>query len=173
MRCTALTKGYENDRVRRAGPRCKRTCADGTDFCKQHSPLNKMDDVTCAICLDEIQNPMKMAGCTHVYCKECIGKNIMHGHGLCPCCRTMISFNDLVTAISPLVDKTIIDTHKLEYDVTLYPWKWCKYEWTKAMRKQFFSVYSEDTDVEQWKLEVRTRFFDESGLLRRTVYGLS
>lgn len=47
----------------------------------------------------------------------------------------------------------------------MYPWKWCKYPWTKSMTKQFFEVYQEGVDVEQWKNDIKARFFDESGRL--------
>jgi len=60
MRCIQITQA---NRV------CKRNCTDGIDFCKQHNPLNKLDDITCAICLDPITYPMKMNFCTHVFCK--------------------------------------------------------------------------------------------------------
>jgi len=164
MRCTALTKGYETDRVRRAGPRCKRNCADGTDFCKQHNPVNKLDDATCAICLDEINNPIKLY-CAHVFCKDCLHKSVLHGNIRCPCCRGYIDNVEINNCIRIHMGKHAADKFQLEQDIALYPWKWCKYPWTKSMTKKFFKVYQEGVDVEQWKNDIKARFFDESGRL--------
>jgi hypothetical protein len=61
--------------------------------------------------------------------------------------------------------KHTADKFQLEQDIALYPWKWCKYPWTKSMTKKFFEVYQEGVDVEQWKNDIKARFFDESGRL--------
>ena len=165
MRCTALTKGYETDRVRRMGPRCKRNCADGTDFCKQHNPVNKLDDATCAICLDDIKNPLKL-GCAHVFCKECISETVLHRNTRCPCCRATFDCHIIHECLRVRIGQKEADKFKLEFDVAFQPWKWVKMPWTKAMEKQFFAVHS-DVNVELWKIAIHSVFYDENGFLKR------
>jgi len=163
MRCTAITK-YDRSR-KLDGHRCTRKCSEGTDFCLQHSPLNKLEDKTCPICLDDIKDPIKMGGCTHVFCKTCITESVMHNNMNCPYCRSNVGLDVISKAFEIKVGKHMALMFRLNVDVSCQPWKWVKRPWTKQMTKQFFAVITEDVDVEEWKSHVRSMYFDENGRL--------
>lgn len=135
-RCIAFTKSGK----RGMGPRCKRNCADGSDFCKQHNPLTKMDDVTCAICLDDIKNPMKL-NCVHVFCKDCISETVLHRNVKCPCCRGTMNPDIIHECLRVKVGKKMADKFKLDYDMAARKEKWTLHQWTASMRRSFFAVY--------------------------------
>ena len=167
-RCTASTQCVECVRGYRRivkGPRCTRKCSEGTDFCFQHSPLNKLEDKTCSICLDEIKDPIKMGGCTHVFCKGCITESVMHSNMNCPYCRANVGMDVIAKAFEIKIGKHMALAFKLNVDVSVNPWKWVKHPWTKQMTKQFFAVNPEDVDVEEWKSRVRSTYYDENGTL--------
>ena len=157
-RCTANTKLSR-------GHRCTRKCQEGTDFCFQHSPLNKLDDKTCSICLDDIKDPMKMGGCTHVFCKSCITESVMHRNMNCPYCRTNVGLDVISKAFELKIGKYAALKFELDVEVSVQPWKWIKRPWTKKMTKEFYTVYPEDTDIEQWKNGIRLNYYDETGCL--------
>ena len=131
-RCTSITT---SDR------KCKRNCVTGTDFCKQHNPLNKLNDDTCSICLDTIKDPMKL-NCPHVFCKDCISNSIIKTSINCPCCRNQISMNDVEMAIKIVCGDKAARTYKLQIDVNLFPSKWARPSctWTRAMKRLVLSL---------------------------------
>ena len=167
-RCTASTQYVRNVRGYsqvRDGHRCTRKCSEGTDFCFQHSPLNKLEDKTCSICLDEIKDPIKMGGCTHVFCKGCISESVIHSNMNCPYCRANVGMDVIAKAFEIKIGKHMALAFKLNVDVSVNPWKWVKRPWTKKMTKQWFDVNPEGVDVEEWKNHVRSTHFDENGRL--------
>ena len=133
MRCTANTQSYT---------RCKRNCVDESDFCKQHNPLNKLDDITCAICLDDIKNPIKISVCSHVFCKECIANSVLHSNLKCPCCRAQMYTLDIKECIKFRMGKQPAEKFHLHIDMGLWTERWHGgTPWTNAMKKRYFSVY--------------------------------
>ena len=127
-RCSAKTK---------SNLLCKRNCMDNTDFCRQHSPLNKLDDITCAICLEDIKNPMNI-GCSHVFCKECISKSILYNSPTCPCCRNKIWIDKIYISVKHLLGKKKADVYLLSVEMQVYT-KWSR-SWTKTMTNRYNSV---------------------------------
>jgi hypothetical protein len=70
--------------------------------------LSNIDDKNCAICLDNLNNPL-ILNCSHSYCASCIMMWI-RTNKKCPECRTEINISDitLVTntvALPPLISK--------------------------------------------------------------------
>ena len=45
------------------------------------SPKTGTEEVICVICLSKPQQPTTLVSCTHVFCKECISKCILHDEG--------------------------------------------------------------------------------------------
>lgn len=131
-RCTSITT---------SGLKCKRICSADSDFCKQHNPLNKLNDDTCAICLDTIQDPMKLS-CRHVFCKDCISNSILRTSINCPCCRNQVSLNNVETAIKIVCGDKAAKTYKLQVEVALFPKKWARpsYTWTREMKRLVSSL---------------------------------
>ena len=131
-RCTSITT---SDR------KCKRNCVTGTDFCKQHNPLNKLNDDTCSICLDTIRDPMKL-NCPHVFCKDCISNSIIKTSINCPCCRNQISMNGVEIAIKTICGDKAALKYKLQIDVNLFPTKWARpsCKWTREMKRLVLSL---------------------------------
>ena len=144
-RCTANTKYTKCVRGHRRtldGHRCTRTCQDGTDFCFQHNPLNKLDDKTCSICLDDIKNPIKMDGCTHVFCKTCIADSVFHGNMTCPCCRTHMGVDVLAECFELKISKYVALKFRLDVDIAISPWRWdANRPWTQSMTRRYLAVY--------------------------------
>ena len=146
MRCIAITqnsgrKGQFGQELR-DGHRCKRSCAGDSDFCKQHNPLNTLEDQTCAICLDDIKNPMKMESCSHVFCKECLTESVVHASVNCPCCREGMSSKFIATCIKHKVGKYAADKFLLTVDMVLRPELWtATHLWTEDMMRRFTAVY--------------------------------
>jgi hypothetical protein len=166
-RCTASTKHVEFVRGYRRtvdGHRCTRKCSEGTDFCFQHSPLNKLEDKTCSICLDEIKDPLKMDGCTHVFCKTCIVESVMHCNMKCPYCRANVGLDVISKAFEIKIGKHAAIQFRFEVDVSCQPWKWVKRPWTKHMTKQFYTA-NPGVDIEQWKSTTLSKYYDENGRL--------
>jgi hypothetical protein len=128
MKCTSST---------RAGRRCKRASVDGADFCTQHNPL---DDSTCAICLEDIKNPLKLKWCSHVFCKECISQSVLHANVKCPCCRETIDTGTLASCISFKCGKRVADKFFLNVHIAMWPERWYR-PWTSKMKRLYFSVY--------------------------------
>jgi len=124
-----------------------------------------LEDKTCPICLDDIKDPIKMGGCTHVFCKACITESVMHNNMNCPYCRSNVGLDVISKAFEIKVGKHMALMFRLNVDVSCQPWKWVKRPWTKQMTKQFFAVIPEDVDVEEWKSHVRSMYFDENGRL--------
>jgi hypothetical protein len=138
-RCTAFTKSSMHRRELR---RCKRNCADGTDFCKQHNPVSKLDDVTCAICLDDIKNPLKLSGCRHVFCKTCIADSMFHANFACPCCRAHVGAPAIKECIKFRFGKKVSAQFELNAEIETFPERWYGTRpWTNAMRRRYFAVY--------------------------------
>ena len=131
-RCTSITTSNR---------KCKRNCVTDTDFCKQHNPLNKLNDDTCSICLDTIKNPMKLS-CPHVFCKHCISNSILRTSINCPCCRNQVSMNDVETAIKIVCGDKAAKTYKLQVEVALFPSKWAlpSCTWTREMKRLVTSL---------------------------------
>ena len=127
---------------KRCGRKCKRNACDGSDFCKQHNPLNKMDDITCAICLEDIKDPIKTGGCRHVFCKGCLSKSVMSNNPMCPCCRGYIGMCTTTTCIEVVCGKQIAERFKLRIDMDLNQRKWSR-PWTKDMQRRFAIAYPE------------------------------
>ena len=44
-------------------------------------PETESDDSVCVICLSKPRQPTKLVSCSHVFCKECISKCILHEEG--------------------------------------------------------------------------------------------
>jgi hypothetical protein len=124
------------------GRRCKRNACDDSDFCKQHNPLNKMDDITCAICLDDIKDPLKTQGCRHIFCKMCLANSALRNNTKCPCCRSHLGMDTLSTCIEVVCGKQASEKFKLDIDMQLYEYKWSR-PWTKTMQKRVAFVYPE------------------------------
>ena len=127
-RCTSITT---NNR------KCKRNCVTDTDFCKQHNPLNKLNDDTCSICLDTIKNPMKL-NCPHVFCKDCISKSIIWSpNKSCPCCREDLSMIHYETAIKTICGDKAAHMYKLQVELKYFPYKWSlpSNTWTRDMKR--------------------------------------
>jgi len=139
MRCTSLTLSKNGKRF---GTVCKRNCAEGTDFCYQHSPLNKLEDTVCAICLEDIKNPMKMTACRHIFCKKCITDSFLYGIK-CPCCRQQLDHDDIVKCIKVKLGNQIAKKYELDFEMSVYSYKW-KHNWTKTMQKRFLEVYPQE-----------------------------
>ena len=134
-RCTSMTTGNR---------KCKRNCISGTDFCNQHNPLNKLNDDTCAICLDSIKNPMKL-NCPHVFCKECISNSVIYSPNkikCCPCCRNTLSLDKIETAVKTICDKKAYLTYKLRLEMGFFPYKWScpSSTWTRQMKRLVISL---------------------------------
>lgn len=131
-RCTSITT---SDR------KCKRKCVGETDFCNQHNPLNKLNDDTCAICLDTIKNPMKLS-CPHVFCKDCITNSIIQASINCPCCRKQVSMNDVEVSIKTICGSKAVLKYKLQLSMALNPSKWVlpSCTWTREMKRLVCSL---------------------------------
>lgn len=137
-RCSADTKSSDPRNPRR----CRRNCAEGTDFCKQHNPLTKMDDITCAVCLDEIKNPMKMRGCSHVFCKGCIAESVLRAGPKCPCCRESVCSTNVKECIKVTMGSWRAEKFALDLEIAVCPYKWYGTRpWTQTMRKRYFAIY--------------------------------
>ena len=135
MRCSYITNN-------RRGIKCKRNACDESDFCKQHNPLNKLDDITCAICLDDIKDPVQTGWCTHLFCRDCIAESVVNTNTKCPCCRQPISVDTIGMCIRLKHRKDLADKFVLDMDIIMYPNKWGNVNrWTKAMKKMFDTVY--------------------------------
>ena len=52
----------------------------------------------CAICLDEIINPMKLL-CNHEFCKTCICNSLVKCKNQCPLCRAHPSIKNCEDAL--------------------------------------------------------------------------
>ena len=132
MRCLAVTI---------SGLKCRLACKVG-DFCTKHNPLNKLDDTTCAICLENISNPVKLNACTHVFCKPCISKAIIDKRN-CPCCRAIVSHGDAIKLIKSVRGKVIADIYDLHVSAVEFPWKYERPldQWTRKMRQMAQSYY--------------------------------
>ncbi len=146
MRCIAITKNSgrkgQFGQELRDGHRCKRNCADDSDFCKQHNPLTGLDDTMCAICLDDIKNPMKVDTCRHVFCKDCISKSVLYTAPSCPCCRAGMDTSFVADCIKHNVGKYEADKFLLNIDIALRPYMWYGTRpWTADMRRRFFAVH--------------------------------
>ena len=138
MRCTAITQHAK----RRNGHRCTRKCQEGTDFCHQHNPLNKLEDKTCPICLDDIKDPIKMGGCTHVFCKKCITESVMHENLTCPYCRAHVGENVVSKSIEVKFGKFAALKFSLDLEIRTFPWRWySERPWTKGMTSRYLAVY--------------------------------
>jgi len=152
MRCTATTKFWL---------KCKRNCVTGTDFCKQHNPLNTLDDTTCAICLDPITDPMKMNFCTHVFCKECISKNVIYSNMKCPLCREGISPENIHKCIRHKIGKRVADKITLMMEIRILPHKWfLSRPWTKTMENRFLAVFPRDNPLDMHDVEYMRYYLD-------------
>lgn len=152
MRCTATTRCWL---------KCKRNCIVGTDFCKQHNPLNTLDDITCAICLDPITDPMKMNFCTHVFCKNCISKNVIYTNMKCPMCREGISPKNIHKCISHKIGKRVADKITLMMEIRILPHKWFNGRpWTKTMEKRFLAVFPHDNPLDVHDVEYMRYYLD-------------
>lgn len=130
-RCTSMTTNNH---------KCKRSCISGTDFCNQHNPLSKLNDDTCAICLDSIKNPMKL-NCPHVFCKECISNSVIYSPR-CPCCRNMLTLDEIEIAVKTICDKKAYLMYKLRLEMGFFPYKWScpSVTWTRAMKRLVLSL---------------------------------
>jgi hypothetical protein len=122
------------------GRKCKRNACDGTDFCKQHNPLNKLDDTTCAICLDDIKDPLKTGGCRHIFCKGCLARSALNNNILCPCCRGYLGVNTLSTCIEVMCGKQRAMQFELQIEIGLNQYKWNR-PWSKDMQRRFRIAY--------------------------------
>ena len=127
--------------INKNGLKCKRNSSKETDFCTQHNPLKKIEDDTCSICLESINNPMTI-GCTHVFCKECISKSIIFGVAQsqiakCPNCRAGISMDKTIDAVEICCGERSAKLFKLRLDMATFPWKWQKPSntWTREMKR--------------------------------------
>ena len=138
MRCSHnLNNGH--------GRKCKRNACDGTDFCKQHNPLNKLDDITCAICLEDIKDPLKTGGCRHVFCKTCLAKSAMSTKPLCPCCRGHLGMKTTSMCIEVTLGKQAAERFDLSFELEFNRRKWTR-PWTNVMRRRFAFAYPEHAD---------------------------
>lgn len=145
MRCSATTKFWL---------KCKRNCVSGTDFCKQHNPLNILDDTTCAICLEPITDPMKMNFCTHVFCKECISKNVIYTNMKCPLCREGISPKNIHDCISHKMGIKAANKMTLMMEIRVLPQRWFHcHTWTATMHKRFRSAFPPEKPLSEHDLE--------------------
>ena len=144
-RCSATTKFWL---------KCKRNCIEGTDFCKQHNPLNILDDTTCAICLEPITDPMKMNFCTHVFCKECISKNVIYTNMKCPLCRECISPKNIHDCISHKMGKKAANKLTLMMEIRVLPQRWFNtFMWTDTMHKRFRAAFPPENPFTEHDLE--------------------
>ena len=114
------------------GTVCKRNCTVDSDFCKQHNPLNKLDDLTCAVCLEDIKNPMDI-GCRHIFCKECISEAVIQNRK-CPCCRADVTDYTLFKCVCTIMGLAYAYKFVLYLDMMRSPEKWRKV-WTPKMLK--------------------------------------
>jgi len=145
MRCSATTKCWL---------KCKRNCVNGIDFCSQHNPLNKLDDITCAICLDPITDPMKMNFCTHVFCKDCISSNVIYTNMKCPLCRETMSLKNIHDCISHKLNKKAANKLTLMMEIRILPHKWFQKDtWTKTMTKRFRTSFPPENPANEHDLE--------------------
>ena len=136
MRCTATTKSWLV---------CKRNSCEGSDFCKQHNPLNTLDDITCAICLEDIKDPLKAGFCRHVFCKTCIANSVFNTNSMCPYCRTQLSVKTIGECIKTVMGLQARDKFLLNMEIGVYPWKWeDRSRWTKTMEKRFCRCFGVD-----------------------------
>ena len=139
MRCTSHTIAKNGKRF---GPVCKRNCIKGSDFCYQHNPLNKLDDTTCAICLEDIKDPLPMISCTHVFCKECINNSIAHKNIACPCCRKTVNTDIIGQCLKVKLGKIYADRFYLRLEMNWNPkWQKPQTEWTETMINRFVRVF--------------------------------
>lgn len=138
MRCS---QNLNNGR----GRMCKRNACDGTDFCKQHNPLNKLDDITCAICLDDIKDPIKTGGCRHVFCKGCLAKSAMNTKPLCPCCRGYLGMKTTSTCIEVVCGKQAAEIFNLKMEFEFNKRKWSR-PWSNLMKRRFVFAFPEHAD---------------------------
>jgi len=137
MRCSHT---IYNDRKRR-GRNCKRNACDGTDFCKQHNPLNRMDDITCAICLEDIKDPLKTGGCSHIFCKGCLANSVDQTNLLCPYCREQLEICTVSTCIEVTHGKQMADRFNLRMEME-FSRQWRK-PWTDKMYRRFAFAFPE------------------------------
>ena len=112
-----------------------------------------------------------MDGCTHAFCKTCIANSVMHGNVNCPYCRAHVGMQVISKAFEIRFGKHAALKFEFEVDVSMQPWKWLKHTWTKKMSKQFYTIYPEDTDIEQWKNTARSKYYDENGTCVTLVPG--
>ena len=127
------------------GRKCKRNACDGTDFCKQHNPLNKMDDTTCAICLEDIKDPLKAGACRHVFCKGCLAKSVLHTNSMCPCCRGYLGICTVSTCIEVACGKQVAERFNLQMEMEFNRSKWTR-PWTNVMKRRFIFAFPEHAD---------------------------
>jgi len=137
MRCSHT---IYNDR-NRCGRKCKRNACDGSDFCKQHNPLNKLDDIMCAICLEDIKDPIKAGSCRHIFCKGCLATSVLNTNSLCPCCRTHLGVHTVVTCVEVVCGKESANRFTLRMEMAMNPHKWTKRPWTTTMTRRFVAAF--------------------------------
>lgn len=135
MRCSQILNGGR-------GHTCKRNACDNSDFCKQHNPLNKLDDTMCAICLDDIKDPVNAGGCRHVFCKDCLTETVLKSSLQCPCCRERMTVPIISKCLRFKLGKKAADVFELESDIALFPEKWER-RWSRSMIKRYITVYPE------------------------------
>lgn len=54
--------------------------------------LVKIED--CVICMDEIENPLKLSKCSHIFCKNCIQDYFNRVKKVCPICNTIYGLTE-------------------------------------------------------------------------------
>lgn len=101
-----------------------------------------MDDITCAICLEDIKDPLKTGGCRHVFCKGCLAKSVLNTNSLCPCCRGHLGMNTVSTCIGILCGKRAAVRFDLQMEMEFNRRKWSR-PWTKDMQRRFSFAFPE------------------------------
>jgi hypothetical protein len=136
MRCTATTKSRLV---------CKRASCNGSDFCKQHNPLNTLDDTTCAICLEDIKNPLRAGSCRHIFCKPCMAETVFNTNSKCPCCRGNLSIHTIGECVKTVLGPLARDRFLLNMEMGVVTWKWGdRSRWTRTMEKRFYRCFVSD-----------------------------
>ena len=114
----------------------------GSDFCRHHTPLNKLSDTTCAICLEDIKNPMAMDMCSHVFCKGCVTDSVLHANMNCPCCRSNVGTNIIEKCIKNKIGKKYSDRFRLRIDMASDPrWKRPMEQWSESQMNRYLKVF--------------------------------
>ncbi len=100
-----------------------------------------MYDTTCAICLDDIKNPMKL-NCNHVFCKECISESVLFTNCKCPCCREGLGTDMMKECIKFKLGSKAANKFALNIEIRMFPELWHgDRPWSESMRRRFFAVY--------------------------------